>query len=168
MIHPDQEVYRFCPACAGSLTPRQVEGAERPVCLSCGRIHFLDPKVAAGCIVRDESERILLVRRSIAPVDTWTYPGGYVDRGEQPALAAARETLEEAGLEVQAQELLGVFHSPGSIVLVLVYLAQVEKATPQVGPECNDARFFGADELPWDNLSFPSTRRALEQYLAGR
>ena len=84
MIHPDQEVYRFCPACAGPLEPRRVEGADRPVCTGCGRIHFLDPKVAAGCIVRDEADRILLVRRAIAPVDTWTYPGGYVDRLAQP------------------------------------------------------------------------------------
>ena len=124
--------------------------------------------MAAGCIVRDEADRILLVRRAIAPVDTWTYPGGYVDRGEQPARAAARETLEEAGLVVETGDLLGVFQSPESIVLVLVYLARVEGARPQVGPECNQARFFEPDQLPWHNLSFPSTRRALEQYLAAR
>lgn len=164
-FHPEQESYRFCPACGQGLEVRFIEGRDRPVCPGCGRIHYLDPKVAAGCVVLGPDQRILLVKRSITPVGTWTYPGGYVDRGESPAEAAARETWEEAGVKVEVESFHGLYQSPGSIVLVLVYMARASTLEVQVGPECQQAAWFEPAEIPWGELSFPSTRKALRAYL---
>lgn len=163
--HPDQEVYRFCPACSAPLEERFVEGADRLVCSDCSRIHYLDPKVAAACIPVTSSGEIVLVRRAIPPVDTWTYPGGYVDRGEDPRLAARREAAEEAGLEVEVGEFLGLYNSPGSIVLVLVYRGKVADYAPCAGPECREVKLFHPHDIPWQQLSFDSTRQALREFL---
>ncbi|MBI3929912.1 MAG: NUDIX hydrolase [Armatimonadetes bacterium] len=165
--HPDQETYRFCPACAGALQVAYLEGRDRLVCGTCGRVHYLDPKVAAACIPILPNGEVVLVRRAIAPVGTWTYPGGYVDRGEAPREAAARETAEEAGLTVQVGELLGLYQSPGSIVLVLVYRAAVLDYRPCPGPECQEVQSFRPDQIPWDELAFPSTRMALTDLFSG-
>lgn len=58
--------------------------------------------VGANVVVTDDQGRLLLVRHSYRA--HWGLPGGLIERGEEPAVAAAREVREEVGIEV---ELLG-------------------------------------------------------------
>ena len=56
-------------------------------------------------IVFDEHNRILMVRQDHPERTVWMVPGGGIEEGENSAQAAAREVLEETGLEV---EILGL------------------------------------------------------------
>lgn len=38
---------------------------------------------------------------------TWAHPGGWLDAGEDPLVAAAREVMEETAVEVRPLELIG-------------------------------------------------------------
>ena len=59
----------------------------------------------ANVLVTDDAGRILVVRSTyVGP--GWMLPGGRVERGETPHAAAARETREETGLEVDVGRLL--------------------------------------------------------------
>lgn len=71
------------------------------------------PAVATDIIIRPHScrERIVLVQRRNPPYGL-ALPGGFVDLGERVEQAAVREALEETGLQVQLQELLGVYSDP--------------------------------------------------------
>ena len=60
--------------------------------------------VAAGVLFFDDAGRILLVQPTYK--DHWDIPGGYVETGETPAQAAAREVREELGLEAPVGPLL--------------------------------------------------------------
>jgi 8-oxo-dGTP diphosphatase len=62
------------------------------------------PYVASGVLFFDESGRILLVQPTYK--DHWDIPGGYVETGETPAQAAAREVREELGIDVPVGPLL--------------------------------------------------------------
>ncbi|MCT9078805.1 NUDIX hydrolase [Streptomyces fulvoviolaceus] len=63
-------------------------------------------RVAMAVIV--DGGRLLLIRRSASEGDlVWAMPGGKVEDGESPEQAAVRETLEETGLTVKAEQLLG-------------------------------------------------------------
>jgi ADP-ribose pyrophosphatase YjhB (NUDIX family) len=53
----------------------------------------------AAVLCRDEQGRILLVRQGDS--GRWTTPGGAIEPGESPELAAAREAREEAGVVVK-------------------------------------------------------------------
>lgn len=64
-------------------------------------------------VLRDSPQRgreVLLVKRS--DTGEWTPVTGIVDPGEQPAVAAAREVLEEADIVATAQALVRVHSLP--------------------------------------------------------
>lgn len=159
--------YRFCPPCGGPLSSRVIKAGEPPrlVCGGCGFVMYLNPKVAA-CAISTIEDRVVLLRRGIEPeLGKWAFPGGFVDRGETPAAAAVRETREEVHLEVEAQDLVGVYSYAGSEVVVIVYAARVLGGEPCVGDECLEVRTFPLPEIPWADLAFRSTRDALGDYV---
>lgn len=151
---------RWCTACGAALT---VDGRHR-VCTGCGRTHFRDPKVGVGVVVLDQRGRLLLVRRGVSPgKGLWALPAGYVDADEDPREAAARETLEETGLEVEVCRIIDVYPSPvtgghGGASFFLAFEARATGGRLAAADDALDARFFEADELP--ELAFPSTRDA--------
>src|SRR4029434_2198406 len=63
-------------------------------------------RVAADVLVRDASQRILLVDPSYKP--DWDLPGGMAEANEPPLDAARREGREELGLTLTIGRLLGV------------------------------------------------------------
>ncbi|PZR21857.1 MAG: NUDIX hydrolase [Flavobacterium psychrophilum] len=57
---------------------------------------------------------LLLIKRKNDPFKgKWALPGGFVDEGEDLAVAAKRELLEETGLVIKTLEQLGAFGKPG-------------------------------------------------------
>jgi 8-oxo-dGTP diphosphatase len=162
---------RFCPMCGGALEMRIVapDHKENKVCIKCGFVYFLGPKLVAGCIIAD-GDRTLLLRRGLEPsLGKWTYPGGFVDLGETPEKCARRETAEEVGMTVRDPELLGVYadrQEPVPIIVV-TYLARPGAETPMVTPEATEVRYFGVDEIPWDELAFDTTVQAMEAWAKG-
>ena len=61
---------------------------------------------AGGCILNENGE-ILLQRRG--DCNMWGLPGGTVELGETPQMAAIREVKEETGLDVEVGELIGIY-----------------------------------------------------------
>jgi ADP-ribose pyrophosphatase YjhB (NUDIX family) len=172
--------YRFCPVCAGTLEKRLLKAGdpERLVCAACGFVFYLDPKVAVGTIIRldagatagaVQSNRVVLVRRAIEPgYGRWVFPGGYVDRGEPIEVAAVREAREESGLEVRLDGLVSLYSYAGRAPVIIVYAATAIGGALCADDECSEARVFGMDDIPWDELAFRSTREALRDYFSGR
>jgi 8-oxo-dGTP diphosphatase len=60
--------------------------------------------VAAGVLFFDDTGRLMIVQPTYK--DHWDIPGGYVETGETPAQAAAREVREELGIETAVGPLL--------------------------------------------------------------
>lgn len=169
--HPhDRVAYRFCPTCGGALERRLLKAGEpeRLVCVACGYVFYLDPKVAVGTIIETSPGGIVLVRRAIDPgYGKWVFPGGYVDRGEQVHSAALREAREECGLEIAIDRLVNVYSYPGRAPIILVYSARPVGGALSIDEESLEVRVFAHGEIPWDELAFRSTRDALADYLAG-
>ena len=164
MTAADAEI-QFCPRCGQALERRHTSGRLRPVCPNCDYIHFFDPKVAAAVLVEREG-KVLLVRRVMSPeIGKWTTPGGFVDAGEDPRAAAARECLEETGLSVEVAGLLDVLFTnehPRSADIVIFYRAAVVGGQLKAADDADVAVFFGPDDLP--EIAFGTTRRILEEW----
>ena len=158
--------FKFCPVCGGRLSSQQLRVHEpsRLVCGDCGFVFYLDPKLAA-CSIVEMDGRIVLAKRGIMPQrDKWALPGGHVDRGEVVEIAACRETAEECGIQTRIKNLLGVYSGPGRTVVIVVYVAEFVSGDLIPGDETLDVRLCKIDEIPWEELAFPSTVAALRDY----
>jgi ADP-ribose pyrophosphatase YjhB (NUDIX family) len=154
----------FCLQCGTPLEVRRHEDRERPTCPSCGFVHYLDPKVAVAVILGNQ-DGVLLGRRCIDPgAGLWSFPAGYVNRGEVLEEAAVREVLEELGLSVRLTGVVGVYSEPGEPVVLVVYSGEVEGGEPTPdGHEVSEVRRFALDALP-EGLAFPHDRRVLADW----
>lgn len=158
----------YCLTCGTQLEARHQEDRERPTCPSCGFIHYLDPKVAVAVVIGDDSG-VLLGRRCIDPGSgRWSFPAGYVNRGEVLEEAAAREVLEELGVAVRLYGLVGVYSERGEPVVLVVYAGEVVAGEPHPdGHEVSEVRRFATDALP-DDLAFRHDRRVLADWKRAR
>jgi ADP-ribose pyrophosphatase YjhB (NUDIX family) len=157
--------FAFCPQCGNELADELRFGKPHRICPACGYVHFRDPKVAAVVLIQSAG-RILLVLRGVDPErGKWALPAGYVDAGEDPALAAAREVHEETGLEVRIARLVDVMFDRGKILIV--YGADMTGGTLCAQDDVDDVRWFGPDDIPHD-LAFRSTREIVDRWLAER
>ena len=141
---------------------REKFGVIRPVCPQCEWIHFQDPKVAAAVLVV-EGSRVLLVQRANEPFrGLWTLPAGFVNGGEDPAEAAARECLEETGLTVRVTRVHDVIsgreHERGAD-FVIVYVAEVISGEMSPADDADAVEWFERNNLP--KLAFKATQKVL-------
>ncbi len=157
---------RFCPVCAGRLEPSGVQDRLRPVCTVCGAVFYVDPKVAVAVLVPWQ-DGVLLGRRAIDPGrGVWSFPSGYVDRGEVLEEAAQREVLEETGLQVDIGGLVGVYSAAGDPVILVAYAGEVRAGVAAPGPEMSELAGFPVDQLP--RMAFGHDDRIVGDWMALR
>jgi 8-oxo-dGTP diphosphatase len=135
------------------------------VCGGCGFVFYLGPKLVAGAIFELDGE-VVLIQRDIEPgYGKWTFPGGFVERGEKAEDAARREVLEESGLEIEVGDIIGLYTYEGEVPAIAVFAARVVGGEPTPLDETMDVKGFPRDGLPWAEMAFPSTEQALKDYL---
>jgi ADP-ribose pyrophosphatase YjhB (NUDIX family) len=168
MLLPRQ--IKHCRACGTAVTYRipDDDNRERAVCPACATIHYENPLNVVGTVpVWDE--RVLLCRRAIEPRHgLWTLPAGFLELGETTAEGAVRETVEEAGAQIE----LGALFTLLNVVRVgqvhLFYLATMRSPALDPGPESLEARLFAEDEVPWEQIAFRTVRETLQHFFADR
>ena len=113
---------------------------------------YITPKVDVRAAVFRDGE-LLLVREAMD--GRWTLPGGWADVGETPSLAVEREVLEETGLAVHANRLVGVYDAnrlPGELPLYhaykLLFLCEPGEGNLKTSEETSEVAFFPIDRLP--------------------
>jgi mutator protein MutT len=129
---------------------RAAEEIERTVFL---QLTHTAPVPCVDAAVIDEADRILLIQR--ADDGLWAMPGGGIEMGETAAQAVVRETREEAGLEVDVIDLVGVYDSrfcetKSALQLYqFVFLCERGDAVVATTPhEVLDMGWFDRKELP--------------------
>lgn len=112
-------------------------------------------------IVRDDAGRILLGQRS--DNGRWALLSGIIDPGEEPAVAAAREVAEEAGVDVVVEALAAVSttgetvypNGDRSVYLDLLFTARPASHEAAAAARVTDDEnlavgWFAPDALPAD------------------
>ncbi|MCG5446563.1 NUDIX hydrolase [Micromonospora sp. NIE79] len=137
---------------------------------------------AAAAFITDPAGNVLLVKPTYR--DHWAFPGGYVDEGEYPHDACAREIREELELSVLVGDLLVVDWAPPAgqrprpIVSFTFDCGSIANLDGLVlpGQELEEAAFFSpreAEQLLPDNVAtrvhaaMSARDRQAPVYLAG-
>lgn len=116
-------------------------------------------------IIIELKDRIVLIERKNPPLG-WAIPGGFIDYGERAEEAAVREAMEETGLNVTLESILGVYSSPERDprhhTISTVFIATSE-GMPRAGDDAKKVSVFSLDDFP-ENLAFDH-KKILEDYL---
>jgi ADP-ribose pyrophosphatase YjhB (NUDIX family) len=124
--------------------PHVIEAFRQP-------IGYTTPRVdVRGAVFLDG--KLLLVRERMD--GRWTLPGGWADVGDVPSEAAEREVLEEAGFNVKARKLIGVYDANrfGPLELYhaykIIFWCDLLGGEAQPSEETSEVAFFDRDQLP--------------------
>jgi ADP-ribose pyrophosphatase YjhB (NUDIX family) len=140
------------------------EDRERLTCAECGFIAYENPKIVAGSVV-GVGGRVLLCRRAIEPRrGFWTIPAGYMELGETVEEAARREAQEEACADIALDGVLALYSIARIGQVQVMFRASLASSGFAPGPESLEVRLFGWDEIPWDDLAFPSVHWVLKAW----
>ncbi len=127
---------------------------------------YITPKVDVRAAVLQEG-RLLMAQESMD--GGWTLPGGWADVGETPSRAVEREVLEETGVRVRADRLIGVFDAnriEGQLSLFhaykLLFLCTFLGGKPGASPETLQADFFPLQALPEPFSAHRTTPRHID------
>ena len=138
----------------------------------------MDLRVAAYAVITDDDGRVLLAHWHEGRRSSWTLPGGGLEPGEDPEVAARREVREETGFDVELDGLLGIDsrvipvrqrvqsgHDRPLHALRIVYRAHITggELRNEVGGSTDRAEWFPVDavgELPHVKLVDVALRMA--------
>lgn len=161
---------QHCRVCGGRTTYRTPpeDNRERAICTVCGEVHYENPLNVVGTLPLWD-DQVLLCRRNIEPRHgLWTLPAGFMEHGETTAEGALRETVEEAGAQVELLGLYTVIDVVRAGQVHLFYRARMLNTSLAPGPETIEARLFREDEVPWDQIAFRTVYETLQRYFCDR
>jgi ADP-ribose pyrophosphatase YjhB (NUDIX family) len=139
------------------------DNRQRLICPECDYIAYENPRVVAGSVVT-RGDQILICKRSIYPrKGLWTLPAGFLELGESPEEGARREAKEEVCAEIAINEMLAVYSIPSVGQIQFMFRATLESDF-EAGHETLEAKLVNFDEIPWNDIAFPSVTWALRQY----
>lgn len=113
--------------------------------------HLIKLPQSVGIAVLDQAARVLMVWRHRFTTDTWNWelPGGWVDPGESPLAAAAREAEEETGWRPGTVSELAYIQPIAGITDAEQFIYVAEQAS-YIGPP---ADAFESDRIAWIPLA---------------
>jgi len=161
---------KYCSNCGSPVGRRVPPGDSLPryVCDACGSIHYQNPKLVVGAVPEWDG-RLLLCRRAIEPrYGYWTLPAGFMENGETAAAAAVRETLEEAGAQIELAPAFSMISVPAVNQVHLFYRARLLDLEFKPGAESLEVALFEEAAVPWRDVAFRTVGLTLKHWFADR
>ena len=165
---------QHCRECGHPTTYRLPDDGDtktRAICTVCHTVHYENPLNVVGTVPvwGETGEQVLLCLRNIEPrKGKWTLPAGFMELQETTAQGALRETIEEAGAQIEMGPLFTLMSVPRVGQVHMYYRARLTSTEFNPGIETVEARLFTEDEIPWDEIAFRTVRETLEHYFADR
>ncbi len=169
-----KELYKdknYCVKCGAKLEiKKDRENKVRAICPKCGHIIYLNPIPAAACLIVNEKNEVLIIKRKFEPKPgEWALPSGYIEIDQTPEETAVAEMKEETGLDGEVIRFLDYFTGYSPIyerVISFGFLMKIVGGKLKAGDDAEDAKFVPFDKLP--PIAFDSHKHYINIYLNRR
>ena len=141
---------RFCSACGAALEVLLVAGRLRQVCSTgCGHVEWGNPLPVVAALVEREGSMVLARNHAWAE-GVFGLVTGFLEAGETPEAAVAREVKEELNLDARAVSLIGVYPFERKNEIIIAYHVQADGEVV-LNEELAEFRLIPPEKLrPWD------------------
>ncbi|MCK4531902.1 MAG: NUDIX hydrolase [Candidatus Aenigmarchaeota archaeon] len=118
------------------------------------------PKLTVDPLILTKENEVVLVKRKFDPfAGYYALPGGFVEYGETAEEACVREALEETGLKVEIEKIIGVYSDPkrdprGHVISIVFLCKQIGGELAKETKETKEAKSFARQELKKTRLAF--------------
>jgi NAD+ diphosphatase len=137
---------KYCSKCGALLAAKTVDGQQRQACSSgCGHVHWNNPTPVVAALVK-VGEEFILARNSKWPAGLFSLISGFLEAGERPESAVAREVQEELGLSTTQAVFVGHYPFPQMNQIILAYMVEAY-GSPVPSEEISEIRTLGYDAL---------------------
>ena len=120
--------------------------------------------VSVAALVTNDLGQILLVK---SPWRGWEYPGGLIEPGETFQEALHREVREESGVEIEITGFVGICKNIERDIVNIDFTARYIGGELRTSEESTEV-IWASPEEALDLITFPLTRKRLENMLSGR
>lgn len=157
--------YKYCPSCRSSLVEKEIGGNKALGCTFCSFAYWNNPIPVAAAVIPHKLG-VVLVKRKLEPrKGKWALPAGFIQPFETPEQGAARESKEEASVDIEIERPLFNFAPPGVNQILMFFVAKEIDQTPIAADDAEEAQVFALDNLPED-MAFPSHVEAINRWRA--
>jgi len=155
---------RFCRQCGAPLAPLPLAGRLRLACAAnCGHVEWGNPLPVVAALV-EHAGQIVLARNVAWAEGAFGLVTGFLEAGESPEAAVAREVAEELGVTATAVSLIGVYPFERKNEVIIAYHV-VAEGTIELNEELAEIRLIPPERLrAWDY----GTGLAVRDWLAAR
>lgn len=155
--------YSYCPLCAQPLATRELAGLPRRACSACDYVHWDNPLPVVAAVVEYDGH-IVLARGHGWEAKKFGLIAGFLERGETPEAAVAREVKEELDLDSSRVDPIGVYAFERKNELILAYHV-LAAGTIRLNEELAEFRLIAPEKLrAWDS----GTGLAIRDWLQSR
>ena len=130
-------------------------------------------RVGCSAVIFDtDREKILLTRRE--DNNQWCLPSGGMEPGESATEACIREVKEETGLQVTIKRLIGIYTTPGELIVyrdgnkiqlvALCFEAEIMGGEFRLSPETTEYGYFSYQEIEKLDLLLNHAQRIKDAY----
>tara|TARA_Y200000002_G_C22680849_1_gene664017 strand:+ start:2521 stop:3057 length:537 start_codon:yes stop_codon:yes gene_type:complete len=158
---------KYCSKCGSENIQFKIpagDNLKRYCCDDCGAIYYTNPNVVVGALCKYE-DKVLLCKRNIQPrLGLWTLPAGFFENGETLQQGAIRETKEETQADINIIQPYTLFSLTHISQLHYFYIAKLTEPKFGPTPESSEVALFTEEEIPWDEIAFPTVYKTLKHF----
>jgi NAD+ diphosphatase len=137
----------YCQVCGEKLTLKHIgDEGMIPFCETCQKPYFKSPAPCVLVVVLNEYKEVVLLKQDYVSKTHWGLIAGFITEGENVEDTVIREVKEETGLHVKSYKYISSFHHSNRNLLMLGYLAHVQKAEFIKSCEVDEINWFSIND----------------------